>query len=69
MATIQIQVPDNQVDRILSAFEWTAEKGTKAAFMKQEIINMIKSKVVMVETQNYIPPTPPVINPETIGIS
>lgn len=69
MAQLTITVPDNQVDRILTAFGYSVDKGTKSAYMKQEIINLIKSKVAQYEADSYVPPTPPVVDISTLNMS
>lgn len=69
MAELKITVPDAQVDRILKAFEYTADKGTKTAYMKEQILNLIKSKVIQYETDSYVPPTPPVVDITNLNLS
>ena len=58
MAQLTITIPNDKVQRVLDAFDYTPDMGDKATFMKREIINMIKSKVVMVEIQRQTPVAP-----------
>lgn len=68
MAQITITIPENKVDRILAAFEYTPDKGTKTDFMRREIINIIKSKVVMSELQK-IEVVQPTVDVSDLGMS
>lgn len=46
---ITITIKPEREERILNAFDYTPEMGGKKAFLKQELHNIIKSKVVMSE--------------------
>jgi hypothetical protein len=72
MASIQLNIPDAQAQRVLDAvadrFGWTPELGvTKAAFAKQQVAEWLKRLVVEYERRVAIdaaiasvqPPAPP----------
>lgn len=69
MASLTLTVPDSSVNRILTAFEYTPDKGDVSVYMKEQILNLIKSKVVQYETDSYVPPEPPVVDITTLNLS
>lgn len=68
MATISLTIPNEKIDRILTAFDYTPDQGTKTDFMRREIINIIKSKVAMAETAK-IEVIPPTVDVSDLGMS
>ncbi len=66
---IIITIKPEKEDLILAAFDYTPELGPKKAFLKQELLNIIKSKVAVSETAKLIPIVQPEIDVTNLDLS